>query len=122
MLRLCVLCMSGVLAVPALAAEQPPKLSVLIVDGMNNHDWPREIEKALEDYVRGGGLVIYHSADNCFPNWPAYNEMIGLGWRCAGGVARLALSEDRPASSAGRRWGGSPSRSDACPEPAGRGR
>ena len=29
----------------------------------------------------GGGLVIYHAANNSFPNWPAYNEMIGLGWR-----------------------------------------
>ena len=44
--------------------------------------WPREVEKALEDYVgNGGGLVIYHAANNSFPNWPAYNEMIGLGWR-----------------------------------------
>jgi polyhydroxybutyrate depolymerase len=44
--------------------------------------WPREVEKALEDYVgNGGGLVIYHAANNSFPNWHAYNEMIGLGWR-----------------------------------------
>jgi polyhydroxybutyrate depolymerase len=44
--------------------------------------WPRKTEKALEDYVsNGGGLVIYHAANNSFPNWPAYNEMIGLGWR-----------------------------------------
>jgi hypothetical protein len=44
--------------------------------------WPLEVEKALEAYVSGGGgLVIYHSANNSFPNWPAYNEMIGLGWR-----------------------------------------
>ena len=130
----------------ATRAAAPPsrKLSVLIVDGMNNHDWeratrilksilldsgrfnvdvatsppgnapesrwqewrpqfarydavvlnfngghtakgvhwPRELETALEDYVRGGGgLVSYHAANNSFPNWPAYNEMIGLGWR-----------------------------------------
>jgi len=44
--------------------------------------WPGELEKSLEDYVRGGGgLVIFHSANNSFPNWEAYNEMIGLGWR-----------------------------------------
>src|SRR3954451_19700154 len=44
--------------------------------------WPREVEQALEDYVRnGGGLVVVHAANNSFPNWPAYNEMIGLGWR-----------------------------------------
>jgi len=130
----------------SLAADPvpPPKLSLLIVDGMNNHDWPRatrilkeiledsglfavdvstsppanarkeawdqwrpqfakyrvvlsnfngghtakgvhwpkEVEKSLEDYVGGGGgLVIYHSANNSFPDWPTYNEMIGLGWR-----------------------------------------
>ena len=142
MYRLCVLGLLSILAVPALAADS--RLSLLIVDGMNNHDWPRAtkilsgflersgrfrvevstspaanapkeawdrwrpdfakydvvlsnfngghkptsrhwpeaIETALEDYVRnGGGLVIYHSANNSFPNWPAYNEMIGLGWR-----------------------------------------
>ena len=44
--------------------------------------WPREVEQALEQYVsNGGGLVIFHAANNSFPNWPAYNEMIGLGWR-----------------------------------------
>jgi len=42
--------------------------------------WPRELEKALEDYVSGGGgLVSYHAANNSFPQWPAYNRMIGLG-------------------------------------------
>jgi len=44
--------------------------------------WPVEVERALEDYVReGGGLVVFHSANNSFPNWAAYNRMIGLGWR-----------------------------------------
>jgi type 1 glutamine amidotransferase len=44
--------------------------------------WPHALEQALEDYVRaGGGLVSYHAANNSFPNWPAYNAMIGLGWR-----------------------------------------
>jgi type 1 glutamine amidotransferase len=108
-------------------------LSVLIVDGVNNHDWvtatrnirailegsgrfqvdvrtyperaefrkydvvvnnfngghtaagvrwPREMEQALVDYVRaGGGLVVFHAANNAFLEWPEYNEMIGLGWR-----------------------------------------
>ncbi len=44
--------------------------------------WPRDLEQALEDYVSGGGgLVSYHAANNSFPDWPAYNRMIGLGWR-----------------------------------------
>jgi len=32
------------------------------------------------EYVRnGGGLVVIHAADNAFPAWPEYNDMIGVG-------------------------------------------
>ncbi len=42
--------------------------------------WPKETEKAFEGFVSGGGgFVVVHAADNSFPAWPAYNEMIGLG-------------------------------------------
>lgn len=109
------------------------KLSVVIIDGVNNHDWaagtagiqailqhsgrftvdvsthpklpdfgkydvvisnfngghtekgvrwPAAAERALEAYLRGGGgLVIFHAANNAFLEWPEYNQMIGLGWR-----------------------------------------
>lgn len=43
-------------------------------------DWPESTRKALEAYMEGGGgLVVVHAADNSFPNWMAYNKMIGLG-------------------------------------------
>ena len=43
-------------------------------------EWPAETKTAFEDYVRGGGgFVSVHAADNSFPAWTAYNEMIGLG-------------------------------------------
>ena len=29
--------------------------------------------------TNGGGVVVYHAADNSFPEWKEYNEMIGLG-------------------------------------------
>jgi len=42
--------------------------------------WPEETQQAFEKYVAGGGgFVVVHAADNSFPEWPAYNEMIGLG-------------------------------------------
>ncbi len=42
--------------------------------------WPAATRTALEEFVRGGGgLVVVHAADNSFPDWPAWNEMIGLG-------------------------------------------
>ena len=38
------------------------------------------VKQAFVDYVRnGGGLVVLHAADNAFPGWPEYNEMIGVG-------------------------------------------
>ena len=45
--------------------------------------WPASLKTTFEAYVRdGGGLVIVHAADNAFPGWKAYNEMIGVGgWR-----------------------------------------
>lgn len=44
--------------------------------------WPEPAQRALEAYVSGGGgLYIFHSANNAFPEWGEYNKMIALGWR-----------------------------------------
>ena len=45
--------------------------------------WPAALKSSLERYVEsGGGLVSVHAADNAFPSWRAYNEMMGIGgWR-----------------------------------------
>ena len=43
-------------------------------------DWPKETQKAFEKFVSGGGgFVVVHAADNSFPNWIAYNQMIWIG-------------------------------------------
>jgi len=48
--------------------------------GWNAAPWPEATRKALETYMEnGGGLVVFHAADNSFPEWEAYNKMIGLG-------------------------------------------
>jgi len=45
-------------------------------------EWPDKVKADLESYVRGGGgMYIYHSANNAFASWPEYNAMIGMGWR-----------------------------------------
>lgn len=52
----------------------------LVISNYNGEPWPESTRAALEEYVSGGGgLVIVHAADNAFPDWPAYNRMIGLG-------------------------------------------
>jgi hypothetical protein len=53
---------------------------VVVNDGYGAASWPRETEIAFEKFVsEGGGVVIYHAADNAWPKWDAYNEMIGIG-------------------------------------------
>ena len=57
--------------------------------------WPPAVEQALVDYVRGGGgLVVYHAANNAFLNWDEYNQMIGLGWRDKSFGRGLTVSDD----------------------------
>lgn len=42
--------------------------------------WSMRTQRNLEKYItEGGGFVVVHSTDNAFPDWSAYNEMIGLG-------------------------------------------
>jgi hypothetical protein len=44
--------------------------------------WPRTVQEDFEAFVRnGGGVYVWHAGNNAFADWPAYNEMIGLGWR-----------------------------------------
>ncbi|MEM0991824.1 MAG: ThuA domain-containing protein [Bacteroidota bacterium] len=48
--------------------------------GWKTAPWPEQTQHNLEQYIeQGGGLVVIHAADNAFPDWPAYNQMIGLG-------------------------------------------
>ncbi len=43
-------------------------------------EWPEETKRSFEAFVEnGGGLVIQHATNNGFPEWEAFNEMIGVG-------------------------------------------
>jgi type 1 glutamine amidotransferase len=55
----------------------------VVVSNLDSADWPPELRSEFEQYIHnGGGFVAVHAADNAFPNWPAYNQMIGIGgWR-----------------------------------------
>jgi type 1 glutamine amidotransferase len=44
--------------------------------------WPAEVRADFEAWVHdGGGVYVWHAGNNAFPDWPAYSQMIGLGWR-----------------------------------------
>jgi uncharacterized protein len=52
----------------------------VVISNYNGAAWPVETQKKFAEYVKnGGGFVVVHAADNSFPEWPEYNEMIGLG-------------------------------------------
>jgi type 1 glutamine amidotransferase len=52
----------------------------VVVSNYNGELWPDAVRDAFEKYVKdGGGFVSVHAANNSFPEWKAYNEMIGVG-------------------------------------------
>ncbi|MCI0747737.1 MAG: ThuA domain-containing protein [Verrucomicrobia subdivision 3 bacterium] len=52
----------------------------VIISNYNGEAWPRETQVEFVSFVRsGGGFVAVHAANNSFPEWPEYNEMIGVG-------------------------------------------
>jgi len=55
----------------------------VVISNYDAPDWPDYLKTQFEKYMTdGGGFVSVHAADNAFPGWKAYNEMIGIGgWR-----------------------------------------
>ena len=55
------------------------KYDLVILD-YNGDAWPQETKDAFLHFVQhGGGLVIYHAADNAFADWDEFNRIIALG-------------------------------------------
>ncbi len=59
------------------------RFAVVVLNYDDDQPWPQETQDAFLNFVRkGGGVVVYHAANNAFPKWQAYNQIIGLGgWR-----------------------------------------
>ncbi|WP_455642116.1 ThuA domain-containing protein [Parabacteroides johnsonii] len=52
----------------------------LVVLDYNGDSWPEETDRRFLEYVQnGGGVVIYHAADNAFSKWPEFNKICALG-------------------------------------------
>ena len=64
-----------------MAAFQPDfkKYNIVVVD-YNGESWSEKTKTEFLDFVKnGGGVVIYHEADNSFADWKEYNKIIGIG-------------------------------------------
>jgi type 1 glutamine amidotransferase len=52
----------------------------LVVLDYNGDSWSEKTKAAFLKFVSdGGGVVVYHAANNAFPDWVEYNKIIGLG-------------------------------------------
>ena len=52
----------------------------VVVMDYDGDEWPESTKAAFTAYVRnGGGFVSVHAANNSFPQWKEYNDMIGVG-------------------------------------------
>ena len=55
-----------------------------VILNYNGPMWPESVQQAFVKYVHGGGgVLLIHGANNAFPNWDAFNDIIGMGWRKA---------------------------------------
>ncbi|HZL11289.1 MAG TPA: ThuA domain-containing protein [Prolixibacteraceae bacterium] len=62
----------------------------------NPVSWSPKTKKNLENFVaEGGGLYVFHSANNAFEAWPEYNRMIGLGWRNKDFGKAIVIGDDQ---------------------------
>lgn len=52
----------------------------LVVLDYNGDLWNTRMQKEFVSYVKnGGGVVVYHAANNAFPEWKEYNDICALG-------------------------------------------
>ena len=84
---------------PALNAEWArwtvdfSKYQAVVLD-YNGTDWPKPMQQGFVEFVRnGGGVMLIHAANNAFPNWTEFNDMIGLGWRKGGFGKCLVINQ-----------------------------
>jgi type 1 glutamine amidotransferase len=66
----------------------------VILSNYNGESWPADVNTAFEQYMRdGGGLVIYHAANNAFTGWEAWTKMVGLLWQGPNGGDRITVDD-----------------------------
>ena len=52
----------------------------VVVLEYNGDAWPVHVQESFERYIaNGGGMVYGHAVNHTFTDWPAFNEMMGIG-------------------------------------------
>ena len=72
-----------------LANEDLGRFDAFVLD-YNGPRWGEPAETRFVDAVRGGtGVVVVHAANNAFPGWTEYEQIVGHLWREGTGHGRL---------------------------------
>ena len=54
----------------------------VVVLAYNGDMWPEQVRNDFEAYIANGGTaLVQHAANNPFPGWEAFEQMVGLLWR-----------------------------------------
>jgi len=65
-----------------------------VFSNYNGEPWPEDVNVAFEKFMaEGGGLVVYHAANNSFLKWDAWTKMCGLLWQGAAGGDRVTVDD-----------------------------
>ncbi|MCX5685619.1 MAG: ThuA domain-containing protein, partial [Planctomycetota bacterium] len=66
----------------------------VVFSNYNGESWPAEVNAAFEKYMtNGGGLVVFHAANNAFEKWDEWNKMVGLAWQGPGFGDRITVDD-----------------------------
>ncbi len=67
----------------------------VVVSNYNGEPWGKALNEQLDSLLKDGkiGYAVVHAANNAFPGWKEYNQMIGMGWRDAKFGKRLKVDE-----------------------------
>jgi uncharacterized protein len=68
----------------------------LLLNLKKKPDWPEAVKHDFVDYVRnGGGVYIFHAAENAFVGWKEYEQMVALSWREANYGTAVRIEEGK---------------------------
>ena len=66
----------------------------VVFSNYNGEPWPGDVNVAFEKFMAGGGgVVVYHAANNSFVKWDAWSKMCGLLWQGAANGDRITVDD-----------------------------
>jgi type 1 glutamine amidotransferase len=67
-----------------------------LLEGVSHEpQWPEAVKSDFVDFVRnGGGVYVFHAAENAFVGWKEYEQMVGLCWRGSDYGTAIRVNED----------------------------